>query len=211
MNSSDLDSLISQFAELPTTCISDALAGLTNLDPAIKPLKKKWTVCGRAYPVRLRAADNLKLLQGIRDAQPGDVLIADAKGFLYNAVAGDFVIGLMKTLGLAGFVVDGAVRDVSGIKELDFPVFCRGATVAAGGKSGAGEAGVPISCAGVTVHPGDIVVGDVDGVVIVPADQAEEVLARAREKLEKDREREEGILGNPDAARAYLDRVLGRA
>ncbi|MBX6394269.1 MAG: RraA family protein [Alicyclobacillaceae bacterium] len=203
-----MKTLVAQFSELPTTCVSDALNGLTNLDPAIKPLKEDWKVCGPAFPVKVRAADNLMVLRGIREAKAGDVLVIDAKGYLYHAVCGDFVVGLMKTLGLAGVVIDGAVRDILGIKRLDFPVFCRGTTVAASGKSGAGAVGVPISCGGVEIHPGDIILGDADGVVVIPGARGDEILQKAKEKLRKDEEREQGILGNPEAARAYLDQVL---
>lgn len=203
-----MENVIAQLAELPSTCVSDALGGLTNLDPAIKPLREEWRVCGRAFTVQVRAADNLMVLKGIREAAPGDVLVIDAKGYLYNAVCGDFVVALMKTLGLAGAVVDGAVRDVLGIKQLDFPVFCRGTTVAASGKSGGGAVGVPISCGGVPVQPGDLILGDADGVVVIPRGREEEILQKAQTKLRKDEEREKDIIGNPEAARAYLDEML---
>jgi len=97
----------------------------------------------------------------------------DAKGYDYNAIAGHFVIGMAKTLGLAGIVADGTIRDIAGIKDLDFPVFCKGTTAAASGRGGIGEVDVSVSCGGVIVNPRDIIVGDADGVVAVPLEQAE--------------------------------------
>ncbi len=189
---------------IPTTCLSDAMGGLNNLDPAIKPLHEKLKVRGKAFTVKVRAADNLMVLKAIYEAEPGDVLVVDAKGYEYNAVCGDFVIGLAQILGIKGVVIDGVVRDIKGIKEMNYPVFARGYTVAASGKSGAGEINVPISCGGVVVRPGDLVVGDADGVVVIPREREQEILAKAMEKLRKDKEREDEALSSPEAARKYL-------
>ncbi len=205
-----MDEIVKQFGRLPSTCVSDALDGLNNLHPSIKPLRDEWRVAGRAFPVKVRAADNLMVLKAIRDAEPGDVLVIDAKGYEYNAVCGDFVVSLARLLGIGGMVVDGAVRDVAGIRALDYPVFCRTYTVAASGKSGAGEVNVPISCGGVVVAPGDVIVGDADGVVVVPRAREAEVLRLALAKLEKDRRREEAALSSAEAAREYLDSVLAK-
>lgn len=103
------DKLVEQFKNVSSTCVSDALSGLNNLEPTIKPLIDNHIVVGRAFTVKVRATDNLMILKGIREAQPGDVLVVDAKGFLYNASCGAFVVGLAKTLGLAGMVIDGVV------------------------------------------------------------------------------------------------------
>lgn len=194
---------------IPTTCLSDAMGGLNNLDPSIKPLHEKFKVRGKAFTVKVRAADNLMVLRAIYEAEPGDVLVIDAKGYDYNAVCGDFVIGLAQILGLQGVVIDGVVRDIRGIKELNFPVFCKGSTIAASGKSGAGETNVPISCGGVVVHPGDLVVGDADGVIVIPQDRTEEVLQLALQKMQKDKDREEAALSSPEAARRYLASLFG--
>jgi regulator of RNase E activity RraA len=202
--------LINAFASLPTTCISDALNGLSNMNTSIKPLKEHDKVCGRAHTVSALANDNLAVLKGIRTAKPGDVLVVDAKGYDYNCVAGDFVIGMAKALGLAGLVADGTIRDIVGIKALDFPVFCKGTTVAAGGKAGVGSVNIPISCGGVTVKPGDIIVGDADGVVVIPLEQAESILILAQEKERKDQERSERVLYDADSVRRHLDIVLGQ-
>jgi regulator of RNase E activity RraA len=203
-----VDSTVEEFKKLPTTCISDAMAGLNNMDPGIKPVMEHLTLAGRAFTVKLRAGDNYQVLQAISEAPPGGVLVIDAKGYMYNAACGDFVVQLAKTMGIAGIVVDGAVRDWCGIKALDFPVFCRGTTVAAGDKGGTGEVGAAISCGGAAVKPGDIVVGDADGVVAVPQEIADEVLRKAKAKLAKDQKRAQTALASREAAARYLRDIL---
>ncbi len=197
-----------QYGKLSSTCISDALEGLNSMDASIKPLKEEYKVIGPACTVKLLANDNLAVLKGIREAKPGDVLVVDARGYGYNAIAGDFVIGMARTLGLAGLGTAGTVRDVVGIKGSGFPVFCKGVTNAAGGKAGKGEVKVPVSCGGAAVNPGDIIFGDADGVVVIPRERKEEVFTAALEKEKRDMERAGAVLGNPEAVRRYLDEVL---
>jgi 4-hydroxy-4-methyl-2-oxoglutarate aldolase len=205
-----MDKLLNEFQKLPTTCISDAMEGMNNLNPAIKPLKEEYKLAGRAFTVKIPVGDNLAVLKAIRSAKPGDILVVDAKGDQYRAIAGDFVVGMMQTLGIGGLVVDGVIRDIVGIKELNFPVFSKGTTVAASGKAGVGEIDVPISCGGVTIHPGDIIIGDADGVVVIPQSDEHHVLKKALEKLAKDQEREAKISGNVDAILKHLDSQLAK-
>ncbi|RRJ65107.1 RraA family protein [Paenibacillus oralis] len=148
------------------------------------------------------------VLKGIREAKPEDVLVIDAKGDTYRAIAGDFVVGMAKTLGIQAIVVDDVIRDIAGIRQLDYPVFSRGTTVAAGGKLGMGEVNVPISCGGVSVNPGDMIVGDADGVLVIPQSIETKVVQSAKEKLKKDEEREKRISGDRQATLDYLDSML---
>lgn len=194
-----------QFYDLPTTCISDALNGMSNLDPSIKPLQDSYKVAGRAFTVKIPAGDNTMVLKAIKEASPGDVLVIDAKGESYRAVAGDFVVSLAQKLGIAGMIVDGVIRDLIGVRSLNFPVFSKGTTVAASFKNGAGEINVPISCGGVSITPGDIIVGDADGVVVIPQADAEKVLEKALAKLKKDEQREASALQDEASARKYLE------
>lgn len=205
-----MSTTIGKFQGIPTTCISDAMEGLNNLDPTIKPLKESYKFSGRALTVKMPVGDNLAVLKAIGEAKPGDVLVIDAKGDQYRAVAGDFILGMAKTLGVSALVVDGVIRDILGTKELNFPVFCKGTTVAASGKAGVGEINVPISCGGTSVYPGDIIVGDADGVVVIPQQSEEEILQASLNKLKKDEEREANISGNPEALRKYIDSMLSR-
>ncbi|RAS92204.1 regulator [Priestia endophytica] len=199
-----------KFQEVPTTCISDAMEGLNNLDSSIKPLQDKYKIAGRAFTVKMPVGDNLVFLRAIREARPGDVLVVDAKGDTYRAIAGDFIVGMAKTLGIKGIVVDGVIRDLEGIKGLDFPVFCKGTTVAASGKAGKGELNVPISCGGVTISPGDLIIGDGDGVVVVPEAMEREVLDKALDKLAVDIKREEKVSGKQEEVIKYLDHFLSK-
>jgi 4-hydroxy-4-methyl-2-oxoglutarate aldolase len=199
-----------KFKDIPTTCISDVLKGLNNLDPAIKPLKNEYRVAGRAFTVKMPVGDNLVFLRAIKEAAPGDVLVVDAKGDTYRAIAGDFIVGMAQTLGINGIVADGVIRDIEGIKQLDFPVFCKGTTVAASGKAGMGEINVPISCGGAAIQPGDIIVGDSDGVVVVPQAIEQEVFNKSLEKLEFDIKRAEKVSGKPEEVRKYLEDFLSK-
>lgn len=200
--------IVEQFEDIPTTCISDALQGMNNLSSAIQPLKEEYRVAGRAFTVKMPVGDNLVVLKAIREAKPGDVLVIDAKGDTYRAIAGDFIVGMAQTLGIKGIIVDGVIRDVVGIKELNYPVFCKGTTIAASGKAGQGEINVSISCGGVTIQPGDIIVGDADGVTVIPQEAEEEVLKQSIEKADKDIKRAQKVSGNREEIIAYLDRFL---
>ncbi|KOO51861.1 RraA family protein [Viridibacillus arvi] len=192
----------------PTTAVSDALAGTTNLNAAIKPLKDQYHIAGRAFTVRLPIGENGALLEAIRIAQPGDILVVDAKGDTNRAVAGDFIVSMMKGVGIQGLVVDGVIRDIQAVRDLDFPVFSLGTTVAAGNKFGGGVIQVPIAIGGFSVQPGDFIIGDADGVVVIPQGQEIEVAQKAQEKLEKDEVRALSIKGGKEEIVAYLDKVL---
>ena len=203
-----MKNIMTEFQEVPTTAISDVLNGLTNLNSAIKPLKEEYRFAGPALTVQLPINDNRAVLEAIGAATAGDVLVVDSKGDTYRAIAGDFVVGLMKTMGIRALVVDGVIRDIVAIKELDFPVFSKGTTVASSGKAGVGDINIPISCGGVAVYPGDIIVGDADGVVVVPQNHAKDVLTKAKEKMAKDQIREDTIAGKPEEIRKYIDQMV---
>ncbi|MEH7331942.1 RraA family protein [Neobacillus drentensis] len=205
-----MDQFVDKFRNIPTTCISDAMEGLNNLHPSIKPLKEEYKLTGRAFTVKIPVGDNLAFLKAIREAKPGDILVVDAKGDQYRAIAGDFVVGMAQTLGISGIVVDGVIRDIVGIKQLDFPVFSKGTAVAASRKAGVGEINVPISCGGTAVNPGDIIVGDADGVVVIPQAFEQEVLTKSLDKLKKDQARETAISGKREAIIKYLDKMLSK-
>ncbi|MGN4127755.1 RraA family protein [Lysinibacillus sphaericus] len=199
------------FKHLPTTAISDATGGHTNLRSDIKPLAEHFKIAGRAVTVRLPDGENDAVLEAIRAANAGDILVIDAKGNMNRAVAGDFVISLAKGMGVQGFVVDGVIRDIAAIRELNFPVFSLGTTVAAGNKNGGGKVNVPIAIGGVTVQPGDYIIGDVDGVLVVPQADAERIVVAAEAKVEKDEMRaQEAHVNGKESIIAYLDKVLAK-
>lgn len=194
---------------IPTTAVSDAFGGTTNLNAQIKPLKDQYHIAGHAVTVRLPIGENGALLEAIRVAQPGDILVVDAKGDTNRAVAGDFVVSLMKGMGIQGLVVDGVIRDIQAIRDLEFPVFSLGTTVAAGNKFGGGVIQVPIAVGGISVQPGDFIIGDADGVTVIPQGKEQEIAQKAQKKLEKDEARALSVAGGKEDIIAYLDKALG--
>ena len=205
-----IETISEQYKSVPTTAISDAMDGLNNLHSSIKPLKDTYKISGRALTVKMPIGDNHCVLKALDAAEPGDIIVIDAKGDLSRAVAGDFVLGMAKALGIGGFVVDGAIRDLEACKALDFPIFCKGTTIAASNKAGIGEINIPISCGGVSIEPGDIIVGDCDGVTVVPREKAEKVLADSLEKIKKDEKREASVAGDVDAIKKHLKEQIAK-
>ncbi|MBM7634980.1 RraA family protein [Geomicrobium sediminis] len=193
------------FEGLPSTAVSDGLQGYNHMKNGVYPLKEKWQLSGPAFTVDVSGGENLSLLKAIRSASEGDVLVIDGKGERSVAIAGDFIIGLAKTLGLKGIVVDGVIRDLEAIRDLDFPVFCIGTTPVASKKNEYGKLQVPITCGGVVVSPGDYIVADVDGVVVVPKEDAKDVYMKTLDKIAKDEKREKEIGNDPKKARKYLE------
>lgn len=143
---------------------------------------------GTALTVRTIATDNLMIHKALDMAEPGDVIVVEGEGNISRALLGEIMCRIAKARGVAGFVVDGAIRDVEGIRNLGLPVYAKGANPAGPFKEGPGEINVPICCAGTVVNPGDILVGDDDGIVVVPREEAAEVLARARKKAAEEAE-----------------------
>ena len=198
-----------KYLGLPTTAISDALKGFQHMDSGIKPLNDSHKIAGRAFTVNIPAGDNTGILRAIREANPGDVLVVDGKGYTERAVCGDFVLALAQNMGIQGIVLDGAIRDFEGIRELNFPVFYRAATIAASLKVQPGELQVPVSDGGASVQPRDIIVGDANGVIVVPKEREEEILQVTLEKIKKDEEREAKFIGSREQALQYLNGLFG--
>ncbi|WP_321889278.1 RraA family protein [Paraburkholderia bannensis] len=174
-------SIIAALHELPVSTLSDSMhrnTGTSALRPYHRPGKQ--TMAGTAVTVRSRGGDNLAYLRALDFCRPGDVLVVDAGGDLNNAVVGGILSFYAATIGVAGLVIDGAIRDVAEIRERDFPLYARGVTHRGPYKDGPGEINVPVCVDGMVVHPGDIVVGDQDGVLAIPQGDAEYVIEKAR-------------------------------
>jgi RraA family protein len=168
-------------AEFATPDISDLLNRLYAIDPAVRCLtQSRQSVCGPACTVKVFPGDNLMVHKSLDVLEPGDVVVVDAGGSTMNAVLGDLISTKARHRGAAGFVVDGLVRDLPGIEELDFPVFARGTSPIGPLHRGPGEINFPICCGGVVINPGDLIVGDAAGVVVVPQGIAAELLGRLR-------------------------------
>jgi 4-hydroxy-4-methyl-2-oxoglutarate aldolase len=174
------------FVALPTTAYADVLTRDRVMDPAIRPL---WgpmpRLCGPAYPVACPAGDNLMLHVAIYRAPAGAVVVC-AAGDSNWAMAGGNVCAYAQQRGIAGFVVDGLIRDLAETRERRFAVFARGVIPIPGVRKVRGLIGVPVVCGGVTVAPGDVVVADEEGIVVLPQAQAEAFRAQAAQRAEKD-------------------------
>lgn len=180
-------STVARLAALPTANIADAQDRL-GVATGIRPIWGSARTAGPAYTVLTRPGDNKTVIAALDDAQPGDVIVVDGGGDITRALIGDLIGARARRLGLAGFVIDGAVRDADTLAEIGLPVFARGVTPAGPFKHGPGRLQRPVSIGGVVVSPGDLVIGDADGVVIVRADEADAVLTEA----EAVRDREAG-------------------
>ena len=169
-------SLLARFRGMAASNLADAMGRFNFMDPGIRS-RNGLPLCGSAVTVTCRPADNLMVHKALQVAEPGEVIVVNTCGNVTSAVFGELMCNTAAAKMLGGIVVDGAIRDVEGIARLAFPAFSRSVSPGACDKDGPGEINVPISCRGTVVAPGDIVVGDADGVVVVPRADAEEVLA----------------------------------
>lgn len=178
--------LVAAFEALPTAIVSDNMHRMFAGGAGLRPVHRQGRLCGPALTVRTRPGDNLMVHKALDIAEPGDVIVVDAGGDLTNAIIGEIMWSYARRRGLAGFVIDGAVRDMAAIAAGDLPVYARGATHRGPYKDGPGEIGVPVPVGGMVVAPGDIVLGDEDGLLVVPQDGAREILALALAQQERE-------------------------
>jgi len=156
------------FRSAPTSIISDNLQRMSGA-VGLVPFHHKGKLVGRALTVRTRSGDNLAIHQALELVTPGDVVVVDGGGDTTRALVGEIMATIAKTRGATGFVIDGAIRDAGAFAESDFPCFARAAIHRGPYKNGPGEINVPVSVGGCLISPGDVVVGDEDGVVSFPA------------------------------------------
>jgi RraA family protein len=171
---------------IPTPILSDNMARLFAVGSALRPYHRGGALLGSALTVRTRPGDNLMVHKAIDLAQPGDVIVVDAGGDLTNAIIGEIMATLAQSRGVAGMVIDGAVRDLDALATSDFPIYARGITHRGPYKDGPGEINVIVTVGGQTIVPGDIVVGDADGVLAVPIDEAPRVAELARAQMDRE-------------------------
>lgn len=201
------DALMDRFAAPPVAHLSDSMGRLFAAGVALRPMHRAGKLVGNALTVRVRPGDNLMVHKAIDMARPQDVIVVDAGGELTQAIIGELMMRHAQKRGVAGFVINGAIRDLETIAGEDFPVYAAGVTHRGPYKDGPGEINVSIAIAGMVVSPGDIVVGDQDGVLSVPLAEAEGVLARAAaNKAREDRVMGEILAGTVD--RSWVDAQL---
>jgi len=185
--------LLEGFRKIPTPTISDAMGRQNTMFHNLKPLFLNIKLVGFALTVRTYPSDNLMCHLGIKLARPGDVIVVSTDGYVDAGYWGEIMTTIAIKRGIRGLVIDGGVRDISAITKLGFPVFCRGIIPKGTFKSHPGCINIPISCGGVSVSPGDIVVGDDDGIAIVPKKIAKLVLKKAKEAGEKEKVMKEKV------------------
>lgn len=200
--------LLDRFRGLATPNLADAMGRFNFMDAGIES-RTGLPMCGLAVTVNARPADNLMIHKALQVAAPGDIVVVNTCGNTTSAVFGELMCHTAVAAKLGGIVVDGAIRDIDGLTALGFPAFSR--TVCAGGcdKDGPGEINVPISCGGTVVMPGDIVVGDRDGVAVVPRAHAEEVLSLVNALMQREKKRIAEIKAG-GLFRAEIDESLRR-
>ncbi|KAA0698030.1 RraA family protein [Neorhizobium sp. P12A] len=175
---------IEKYRTLPVANVSDVMSRMTAGGPALRPLHAGGQMSGAAFTVKTRPGDNLMLHKALLMAEPGDVIVVDAGGDLTNALVGEMMLSHAMMVGVTGVVINGAVRDYGWIKAGNFPVFAAGITHRGPYKDGPGEINVPISFGGMVIEPGDLIIGDDDGLLCVPYDRTEELYAQAKAKNE---------------------------
>lgn len=175
--------IIEHLADLGTATLHEAAGRIGALPGAIAPIARAMRLSGKALPVYAPEGDNLAIHRAIAMASPGDVLVVANGGTLFHGPFGDILALAAQKRGISGLVIDGAVRDSGSLIEMGFPVFARGISIRGTIKEDPGTVGVPVTIGGVIVHSGDVVVGDADGVVVLPSDNLGSLLEAARARI----------------------------
>ncbi|VFR56326.1 Demethylmenaquinone methyltransferase [plant metagenome] len=202
--------VVKQAAGFQTAILADVAGRRGTLHARVAPVHERMALAGPAFTVEVRPGDNLMIHAAIALAKPGDIIIVDGKGDQTAALMGTLMLSACKKLGLGGVVIDGAIRDKLDILELGFPVFSAGFNPAGPTKFVPGRINHPISVGGVAVQPGDLIVGDADGVVVVERAKAPAMMALAQKKVADEAARLEAI-ARGDTASTWLPAALRAA
>ena len=178
--------IIAAIGKFSSATLHEAMGRYGDLPSGIKPISPHMKVCGTAYPVKTMPCDNTILHRAYAYAKPGDVLVVDCSGYYEAGYWGDLMSLGAKTQGIAGLVIDGCVRDADDIEAMGFPVFSRGLCIKGTGKHGDGTLNEPIILGNWTINPGDVIVGDRDGVVVIPQEKVLETIEKATAREEKE-------------------------
>src|SRR5919107_4434628 len=201
--------IVEKFRGLPVANVSDCMSRMTASGARLRPMHRSGALAGPALTVRSRPGDNLMLHKALDMADPGDVIVVDAGGDLTNSLFGELMLAHAIKRGVAGLVIDGAIRDAEALYERNHPVFAAGVTHRGPYKDGPGEIGFPISIDGMLIEPGDLVLGDWDGLVSVPFEAVETVYAATRAKQDAETKQMQDIeRGTND--RTWVDKTLER-
>jgi regulator of RNase E activity RraA len=175
--------IIQAFTAIPVANVSDCMTRMTGGGPRLRPMHKGGKLAGPALTVKARPGDNLMIHKALDMAQPGDVIVVDAGGDLTNSLFGELMVNYAIQRRIGGVVLNGAIRDLDVIAAGSFPVYAAGVTHRGPYKDGPGEINVPIAIDGMVIQPGDLILGDADGLLCVPFEDTERVLAASQEKV----------------------------
>ncbi|MBQ0958559.1 RraA family protein [Ideonella sp. 4Y11] len=203
--------VVAQAAQYPSSILADVAGRRGALHGRIAPLAPGMRFAGPAVTVELRPGDNLMIHAALAVVKPGDVIVVDGKGDLSSALMGEIMSQQAMALGVAAVVIDGAVRDSEAIRALGFPMFAAGLNPNGPTKAIAGRLNHPVSVGGVTVHPGDLVVGDADGVTVIERAKAAALLPLAGEKVAAETRRIADIRSRKALRPGWLDGALRAA
>ncbi len=201
--------LVESFRNIPASNIADCMGRLSGLGSEIRLMTEPMSqnMVGVALTVKARPGDNLMLHKAINMVEPGDIIVLSNEGDRSQSLIGVVMVSYAKFRGVSGFVLDGPIRDVDQLYSLGVPIYATGTTPAGPWKEGPGEINVPVSCGGNVVNPGDIIVGDMDGVIVIPQQDAPALLELAQEFKRQD---EAKLLAATDgtARREWVDKSL---
>ena len=203
--------VVQKASKFQAAILADVAGRRGTMNGRIAPVAPEMKLAGPAYTIEVRGGDNLMIHTAITLASPGDILVIDGKADRTCALMGAIMMNACKALKLGGVVMDGAVRDTLELRELGFPVFAVGANPNGPTKFIPGRINHPISCGGIAVNPGDLIVGDADGVVVIERDKAASLLDAAQKKVDDETARIAGIQQGKGLKPKWLDESLRAA
>jgi len=199
---------VEKFKALPVANVSDSMSRMAAAGPGLRPCHGGGMLAGPALTVKTRPGDNLMVHKALKMIEPGDIIVVDGGGDLTNALVGELMISYAMKSGAAGIVIHGAVRDSAWIKAHEFPVFAAGVTHRGPYRDGPGEINVPVAFGGMVIQPGDLVIGDDDGLLSVPFDDLEAVYRAAKAKHDAEAKQYAETMAGKLDPKTWVDEAL---
>jgi regulator of RNase E activity RraA len=200
--------MIEKWRTIPVANASDCMSRLTAGGPRLRPYHAETILCGPAFTVKTRPGDNLMVHKALDIALPGDVVVVDAGSDLTNSIVGEIMVSYARERGLGGIVINGSIRDSAAISRQKFPVYAAGVTHRGPMRSGPGEIGRSIAIDGMVIEPGDLIIGDADGLLSIPFDQVAEVYSAAVAKRDAEGKILSDVLAGKSMDRSWVDVTL---
>jgi regulator of RNase E activity RraA len=202
--------IVRKYRSLPVANVSDCMSRLSGGGPRLRPYHAGGVLSGPAFTVKTRPGDNLMVHKALDIASPGDVVVVDAGGDLTNSIVGEIMMTYAMKRGLAGLVINGSIRDSDAVRQMSIPVYAAGVTHRGPMKSGPGEIGRAIAFDGMVIEPGDLMIGDGDGVLCIPFDEVEEVYQAAAAKHKAEDKILADLKAEGSMDRAWVDTALAQ-